>query len=313
MAMNTENIFDAIPDEILEKIFLYFQEIPNLTHNNHIRLSSKSLCIDYELQQPYLKQNHAELLQIAYVCRRFNHIIKSQSFWSQKCFYDHVLMPTQDFTDVKVDYERLYVYNPFHPTFNFIKPDRWSRPLGALHYIERFPDQCVPLLDRFQRVSRCRITSYESPGFSQSNIPLFDPSLGQFYRNLRPIIEFSICINTRRGEHCRSIIELKFSDGHHYEKVQEISRANNGRWHRLTYCYCDYESLPTSAAIDINCPITGGYSQFHEMKFAQITLRFLCRSNENLHNTEEFVAIDNPDEMKETQNDLDVHFVDEEF
>jgi hypothetical protein len=166
------NQFDLLPDELLEKIFFSLGHRLLLISNNHVRVEPNSYYFDYSIQKPILKQTHIELSQASLVCRRFYRIIKAPHFWEQKCRQEHVLLPSQclpiDFTA----YEKLYVNNPFHPSFNLLEDNKWSRSKHADSQIEPVPAGSHRLYDEFNRLSPCRATSYTTAHFFQRDIRL---------------------------------------------------------------------------------------------------------------------------------------------
>lgn len=172
------NHFDRLPDELLEKIFFSFNSPPPLTPNNHVRLEFNSYYFDYLIQQPLLKQTHAELLQASLVCRRFYKIIKSSNFWERNCRQEHVLLPNQHLPTDFTAYEKIYVNNPFHPSYNLLKENKWTKSKRTNSQIEPIPFGSHRLYDEFNRLSPCRVTSYTLGEFFQRDVQLPCPGSG---------------------------------------------------------------------------------------------------------------------------------------
>ena len=166
------NHFNWLPDEVLEQIFLSIRRLPPLTENNHVRIPPNSLYFDYSIQQPFLKQTHADLFAVSLVCRRFQYILKSPLFWERKCRYDYVMQSTQNFPPEFTAYEKLYVHNPFHPSFNLIEENKWRKSRYSNSQIEFIPLGSHRLCDEFNRLSPCRVTSHTWGEFFQRNIQL---------------------------------------------------------------------------------------------------------------------------------------------
>lgn len=169
--------FDRLPDELVEQIFLSLHYLPPLTENNHVRISSSSLYYDYSIQQPLLKQTYVDLLSMSLVCRRFHKILKSSAFWLRKCLYDYVFLPTQNFPADFTAYEKLYINNPFHPSYNLIEESKWRKAYNTRSRLEPIPCGSDRLYDEFNRLSVCRVTSYTWANFFQRNIPILSNKL----------------------------------------------------------------------------------------------------------------------------------------
>jgi hypothetical protein len=166
------NPFDRLSDELLEKIFFSVSYDLPLTPNNHARLESNSYYFDYSIQQPLLKQNHTDLVQVSLVCRRFHQIINAPHFWKQKCRQEHVLLPNQQLPTGFTAYEKLYINNPFHPSFNLLEDNNWRRSEYTDSQIEPIPIGSHRLYDEFNRLSPCRVTSYGVAQFFQRDVQL---------------------------------------------------------------------------------------------------------------------------------------------
>jgi len=166
------NLFDRLPDELLEKIFFSLSYYLPLTPNNHVHLESNSYYFDYSIQQPLLKQNHTELLQVSLVCRRFHQIISASRFWEHKCRQEHVLLSNQIFPTDFTAYEKLYTNNPFHPSFNLLQDNNWTKSKHSVSQIEPVPIGSHRLYDEFNRLSPCRVTSYTKAEFFQRDVHL---------------------------------------------------------------------------------------------------------------------------------------------
>lgn len=166
------NYFDKLPDELLEKIFSSFQARLSLERFNHARREDNAYYFDYSLQQPLLKQAHKDISNLTLVCRRFHQIIHAGGFWERKCRNEHVLLPDQHFPEQFTAYEQLYVNNPFHPAYNLLKADRWTKSYGGQSRIENVPSGSHRLYDEFGRLSPCRATSYTSTTFWQRQVNL---------------------------------------------------------------------------------------------------------------------------------------------
>jgi F-box-like len=121
------NLFDRLPDELIEMIFLVSSDKPMSTPYNHVRLPSNEIYFDYSIHQPLLQRNHQQLLLISQVCRRFYNIIKSSHFWEKKSRREHVLLAEDRFPEDFIGYDRLYLNNPFHRSFNFLDTFNWTR------------------------------------------------------------------------------------------------------------------------------------------------------------------------------------------
>lgn len=167
------SVFDCLPDELLEQVFLAVGNLPSPTNNNHIRTSPNSLYFDYSIQQSLSKETHSSLRSISLVCRRFYRILRSSDFWERKCRHDYILLPTNTFPSEFNDYEKLYISNPFHPSFNFIIEDKWRKSPGSDTQIELVPIGAHRLVDDFGRFSSCRATSYSWAHIHQRDIQLF--------------------------------------------------------------------------------------------------------------------------------------------
>jgi hypothetical protein len=165
-------LFDCLPDELLEKIFFSLSYHLPLTPNNHVRLESNSYYFDYSIQQPLLKQTHTELVQVSLVCRRFHRIISTPHFWEKKCRQEHVLLPNQCLPTDFIAYEKLYINNPFHPSFNLLKDNNWRKSKHTISQIEPVPIGSHRLYDEFNRLSPCRVTSYTRGQFFQRDVQL---------------------------------------------------------------------------------------------------------------------------------------------
>jgi hypothetical protein len=166
------NLFNRLPNELLEKIFFSLTYYLPLTPNNHVRLESNSYYFDYSIQQPLLKQNHTELLQVSLVCRRFHQIISTPRFWERKCRQEHILLSNQNFSIDFTAYEKLYINNPFHPAFNLLEDNNWTKSEYSVSQIEPIPLGSHRLYDEFNRLSPCRATSYTKAKFFQRNVQL---------------------------------------------------------------------------------------------------------------------------------------------
>lgn len=184
MEKSSINYFDRLPDEIVERIFSCFNECPPCEPHNHVRSSPNTFYFDYSLQKPFLKRNHANLFPLSEVCRRFYRIIKSSDFWERKCREDHILQPDQHLPEEFTDYEKLYVYNPFHPAFNLIEESRWRKDPHSESRIEKRPVGTAALYDDFGRLTPCRATSHMPATFYQRRIPLYEKRIGSDYVSL---------------------------------------------------------------------------------------------------------------------------------
>ena len=167
----TSNHFDRLPDELVEKIFSCFSNSPPLQPHNHVRSPPNTFYFDYSLQHPFLEDNHAQLRRLAQVCRRFHRIIQSADFWERKCRKEYLLQPDESFPEDFIDYEKLYIYNPFHPSFNYIEENRWRKDRYSSTRFELTPNGTSRLYDDFNRSMPCRVTSHMPAFYYQMNIP----------------------------------------------------------------------------------------------------------------------------------------------
>lgn len=168
MAKTHDNLFDLLPDEIVQRILSNITENPILTEHNHVRKPANGLFFDYSIQQPFLKQSHAALMKISSVCHRFHMLIKSKHFWILLNRKDHVLSKCVELPENFDDYEKLYVCNPFHPDFNLILSDNWFKRDYSLTSIEASPAGAHKLFDQFNRLLNCLVTSYQTAIMKQS-------------------------------------------------------------------------------------------------------------------------------------------------
>jgi hypothetical protein len=166
------NHFDRLPDELVEKIFFLMNYSLPLTTNNHVRLGNDSFYFDYSIQKPLLKQTHTALIQASLVCHRFYQIIKSPHFWEQKGRLEHVLPPSLSLPSNFTACEKLFVNNPFHPSFNLLEESNWRKTPYTTSEIQLVPIGCQRLYDEFNRVSPCRVTSYTRAEFVQRDVQL---------------------------------------------------------------------------------------------------------------------------------------------
>ncbi|CAF1214264.1 unnamed protein product [Adineta steineri] len=287
------NQFDCLPDEILEKIFSSLSTHLPLTPNNHVRLNAHSYYFDYSMQKPLLKQTHAELSQVSLVCRRFYRIIKARQFWEQQCRLEYILLPDQHFPVDFDAYEKIYVNNPFHPSFNLLQDNKWFKSRRTNSKIELVPIGSYRLYDEFNRLSPCRVTSYTLAQFFQRDIqlPCEGPGSNDFAK-LRPIIEFSVCVAPRwdAGSECQ--IKLDFSDGHKWQHAKVFPQWSPRNWHKIIYRYGQYEDFPSLVTVMIAGKDTQLWGGFYGTKFAQTRLRLLFRTSENELNTENVEVIE---------------------
>ncbi|UJR10485.1 hypothetical protein I4U23_014689 [Adineta vaga] len=297
------NQFDILPDELIEKIFFSFEAQLPLSQHNHVRLEDNTFYFDYSLQQPILRTVHNEIHNISLVCRRFYRIIHSSRFWERKGRQDHILLPNQHFSVDFNAYEKLYVNNPFHPAYNLIETNRWTKSRGAHSQIEYVPIGSYRLYDEFNRLSSCRVTSHTLAKFFQRNVPLFYPGLRSTNcADLRPIIEFSICVAARWDCGSRCELSLLFSDGHKWRYEKVFPQWNDQKWHRIIYRYGQYDQFPSSVTVCITGCDTQLWAGFYGTKFAQTRLRLLLRTNENGINEECTVVIEPRAEDEFNQN-----------
>ncbi|CAF1387372.1 unnamed protein product [Adineta steineri] len=285
--------FDCLPDEILEKIFSSLSTHLEFTPNNHVRLNAHSYYFDYSMQKPLLKQTHTELSQVLLVCRRFYRIIKARQFWEQQCRLEHILLPDQHFPVDFDAYEKIYVNNPFHPSFNLLQDKKWFKSRRTESKIELVPIGSYRLYDEFNRLSPCRVTSYTLAQFFQRDIqlPCEGPGSNDFAK-LRPIIEFSVCVAPRwdAGSECQ--IKLDFSDGHKWQHAKVFPQWSPRNWHKIIYRYGQYEDFPSLVTVMIAGKDTQLWGGFYGTKFAQTHLRLLFRTSENELNTENVEVIE---------------------
>ncbi|CAF2033032.1 unnamed protein product [Rotaria magnacalcarata] len=285
--------FDRLPNELLEQIFLSLCHLPPVTKTNHVPITLHSLYFDYSIQQPLLKQTHTDLLSISLVCRRFYQILKSPAFWQQKCLHDYVLLPTQHFPTSFTPYEKLYINNPFHPSFNLIKENKWTKSQNTNSQVEFIPRGSNRLYDEFNRLSICRVTSYTWGKFIQRDIQLLSNKLSwNDIACLHPIIEFSVCVAPRWDCASEYRICLIFSDEHRWECERTFPQWNDSKWHRLTYLYRHYEHFPTSVTVHLSGKDRQGWAGFYGAKFAQTRIRLLFDTDENESNQENETIIE---------------------
>ena len=290
--------FARLPDELLEKIFVSLGSSPPLTPTNHVRLGPHSMYFDYSVQQVLLGQMHTEMVRVALVCRRFYHIIKAKQFWEQLCRREHVLLPNQHFPAEFTAFETLYVSNPFHPSFNLLEESQWRKSRSARSQIERIPIGCDRLYDEFNRLSPCRVTSHMSARFIQRDVQLLatDPSSAEVRRfpsrkkaltsrfkivQLRPLIEFSVCVAARADCGSRYALKLVFSDGHVWTRKHVFPQWTEGRWYRISYRYGQYEEFPSTVTVSLTGQDTQFWAGFFGVKFAQARLRLVLRTGDN--------------------------------
>ncbi|CAF1316447.1 unnamed protein product [Adineta ricciae] len=291
------NYFDKLPDELLEKIFSSFQARLPLERFNHAFREDNAYYFNYSLQQPLLKQTHKDISNLSLVCRRFHQIIHARGFWERKCRDEHVLLPDQHFPEQFAAYEQLYVNNPFHPAYNLLKSDRWTKSNGGQSRIENDPCGSHRLYDEFGRLAPCRVTSYIFTTFRQRRVNLSDAEL--LLNNsvdLRPVIEFSVCVAARWDCGARCILSLSFSDGHAWRHGRRFPQWNDKKWHRITYRYGEYTQYPSWVDVSIAGSDTQFWAGFYGVKFAQPRLRLLLRTNENQTNEESVVTIEPKEE-----------------
>ncbi|CAF1337679.1 unnamed protein product [Didymodactylos carnosus] len=150
--MDVPNPFVNLPDELIENILRRISYEPELTSTNHVKCQyddqTTTYYFDYDIQRPYLLKTYASLFNVMLVCKRFNSIINSNSFWLHKCIDDHVITSHQE-QDIliknDVRFDKLYRFNPFHRGFNCIKNS--CGELGTIAFWDQNidePEPCSP-------------------------------------------------------------------------------------------------------------------------------------------------------------------------
>ena len=90
MATNSPNVFDCLPDELVEQIFLSIVNVPPREPFNHVKVSPSSFYFSYTIHEPYLRRTYKDLVSLEMVCHRFYNLLRSSTFWLRKCHYDHI-------------------------------------------------------------------------------------------------------------------------------------------------------------------------------------------------------------------------------
>ena len=162
MATGSKNRFDGLPDELVEYIFLLIVYPPSIESFDPVQVPTSPFHFPYDIHQPEVRRTFKDLLSLGKVCRRFYHLLRSPTFWLQKCRHDHWPIINESLAIAQgVDIRRLYFSNPFHPDYNLLDPiDRdgqyWN---GNISY-EPTPAGSDLLYDAFGRVSSCFATSF---------------------------------------------------------------------------------------------------------------------------------------------------------
>jgi hypothetical protein len=178
MTTNFSNLFDCLPDELLEQIFLSLVYIPPIQPFNHVTISPCSFYFSYTIHEPYLRRTYKDLVSLEMVCRRFYNLLRSSRFWRQKCHCDHVSIVNEPLAiSTGIDFRRLYFSNPFHPDYNLLDfydnyQDKSKQFWSSNVCLEARPIGCDLLYDAFGRVSSCYETSYNWGQYHRDNIQL---------------------------------------------------------------------------------------------------------------------------------------------
>jgi len=178
MATNLKNLFDCLPDELVEHIFLLTVYSPPIEPFNHVNTPSSPFYFSYTIHEPQLRLTYKDLLSLEMVCRRFYKLLRSSTFWLQKCHHDHQIIINESLAISQgLDFRRLYFSNPFHPDYNLLdfpvmnEDDQralWSPSVSW----EEIPIGCDRLYDAFGRISSCYATSYFWGEFIRDDIQL---------------------------------------------------------------------------------------------------------------------------------------------
>jgi hypothetical protein len=178
MGTNSSNAFDCLPDELVEHIFLLIVYSPPIESFNHINVPPSTFYFSYMVHEPYLRRTHKDLASLAMVCRRFNNLLLSSTFWLKKCHRDHVSIINEPLAIAKnIDFRRLYFSNCFHPDYNLLAfntdTQREGNPFWSTSVCrEKPPIGCDVLYDSFGQVSPCYATSFNWGQYQRDNISL---------------------------------------------------------------------------------------------------------------------------------------------
>lgn len=279
MATKASNVFDRLPDEIIEYIFLLITYSPPIEPSNHtIDLSSGLFYFSYTLHKPYLRCAFKDLTAAERVCQRFYSILRSQAFWRRKCQQDHVVIVNEQLAIKQdADFRRLYFSNPFHPDFNLVafqnvtssnEANRHTTS-SSMNYIR---NSLVPSF--FHKLVTQKNPGLEigvwRPKIDVEKIPIGCDILYDAFKQISPcyvtsyewasyelaniplirqgqekvpelrtMIEFSICTAGRWDCSYRYKLKLSFSNGHIWNYNKDVNDGDN-RWHRITYRYGGY-------------------------------------------------------------------------
>ena len=172
------NLFDSLPDELVEYIFLLLVHSPLIEPFNHVKSSSTSpFYFAYLIHEPELRRTFKDLVSLEMVCRRFYKVLRSETFWLRKCHSDVPIVNEPLAITQGVDFRRLYFSNPFHPDYNLIDLNGINgNTLRKLWHpavvLEEIPVGCERLYDAFGRRSSCFATSYMWGHFRCDSISL---------------------------------------------------------------------------------------------------------------------------------------------
>ncbi|CAF1538217.1 unnamed protein product, partial [Adineta ricciae] len=161
-----------------------------------------------------------------------------------------------------------------HCNINLLKDDQWIKTNFSL---EKIPDGCEPLYDEFNQIVPAWATSYQLGTFKQDHVKLFDDTQSPLL-SLHPVIEFSVCIAARKDCGAKATLSLTFSDGHVWNCKREYKQWNDGRWHRITYRYSQYKTLPTDVTVVMQGCDTKYWAGYFGMKFAQPCLQLVLNN-----------------------------------
>ena len=173
-ATNSKNVFDCLPDEIVEYIFLLIAYSPSTESFNPVQVPFSPFYFPYNIHEPEVHRTFKDLLSVGKVCRRFYKLLHSSTFWIQKCHRDHWPVFNETLAISQgIDFRRLYFSNPFHPNYNLLE---LTNPNGQF-WSERVSYEATPigsdlLHDAFGQVSPCHATSHNWGHYRRENIQL---------------------------------------------------------------------------------------------------------------------------------------------
>ncbi|CAF3501698.1 unnamed protein product [Rotaria socialis] len=293
MTANSVNPFDCLPDELIEHIFFAIIYSPPVEPYNHVNnIASSTFYFSHSLHEPYLRHTYKDLTSLELVCRRFYNLLRSSTFWLQKCHRDHVAIGNEPLAiSTGIDFRRLYFSNPFHPDYNLLNLNNSNQDQVNQFWTPNVSREETPvgsdlLYDEFGLVSSCYATSYAWGQYQRDNVQLLRKGEEKLI-SINPVIEFTVCVAGRWD--CSSIcnLELCFSNGHEWKYQRSFSNGDC-QWHRLIYRYVNYRpnEMPSHVSIILKGKDQRFWAGNYGAKFAQIKLRLALRQENETENQE---------------------------